>query len=118
MAVVVDRALHTGTPPFQADSPRVDEHPVSYFWRLIDQLAPEHYPPGVVAVRQHHRGTAAFSAGAGLFRVGDDVLPPFPFGKVMFVAHNLNSEDTYRYWIDRDICPGEVMPYWRKTSCC
>jgi hypothetical protein len=110
------RNAYIGTPGFERDALRVDEHPVHYFWRLIDQLLPAHYPPGVTAVEEHFRGTAAFSAGAGLFRAPGEPLPLFPCQKVMFVGHNLFSEDTYRGWLARDVQPGGKMPYWRKLK--
>jgi hypothetical protein len=71
----------------------VDVHPVEEFWADLATLPAEAYPVGTVPVRHHIRGTAFFSGGAGLY-IEDPAaaLPPFPFGGVMVVGHNLDAE--------------------------
>jgi hypothetical protein len=75
------------------------------------------YPAGVVPVAEHIGGTAAFPAGAGLYRVGyDDPLPPFPVGGVMFVAHNVDAEEAFEERLARREPHGgsiRTMSYWR-----
>ena len=72
----------------------VDAHPVEMFRRRLAELTT--YPPGVLPVPAYLGGTAFFAAAAGLV-VTDDAgaLPPFPFGGVMFVGHNLDSEAAF-----------------------
>ena len=79
------------------------DHPVDYFWTLIDQLGPEDYPPGVHRVPGRGSGTCFFSACAGLVRRRGEPLPPFPFGGVMFVGHNLNSVGAYQRMTRRGV---------------
>jgi hypothetical protein len=75
-------------------SSSVSQHPVEQFWALLEDL--REYPPGVVPLPEKIRGTAFFSAGPGLYIDDvDDVLPPFPFGGVMFVGHNLDAVGPY-----------------------
>lgn len=70
------------------------EHPVEQFRRRLAALPS--YPPGVVPVPEYLRGTAFFSAAAGLIVTDPDGgLPPFPFGALMFVGHNLDSEAAF-----------------------
>jgi len=71
-------------------------HLVEELWAEVDALPPTVYPPGVLPVPEHIRGTAFFAAGAGLV-VGDpgDQLPPFPYGGVMFVGNNPDAEASY-----------------------
>lgn len=77
--------------PRQADS---GEHPVELFSQRLASLGS--YPPGVVPVPEYLRGTAFFSAANGLvINDPDGPLPPFPFGGVMFVGHNLDSETAF-----------------------
>ena len=74
--------------------PEATEHPVTTFRRILASLST--YPPGVIPVPAYLAGTAFFSAAAGLFV--DDAegsLPPFPFGGVIFVGHNLDSESAF-----------------------
>lgn len=75
-----------------------DAHPVEMFRRRLAELTT--YPPGVVPVPAFLGGTAFFAAAAGLV-VTDDAgsLPPFPFGGVMFVGHNLDSERAFILWM-------------------
>jgi len=71
------------------------EHPVQRFRRRLEELAI--YPPGVIPVPEYLRGTAFFAAAAGLLVTDPEgPLPPFPFGGVMFVGHNLDSESAFR----------------------
>jgi hypothetical protein len=71
------------------------QHPVQRFRRRLEALAS--YPPGVIPVPEYLRGTAFFSAAAGLVVTDSNgPLPPFPFGGVMFVGHNLDSERAFR----------------------
>ncbi len=70
------------------------EHPVRTFRRLLASLS--EYPPGVIPVPAYLSGTAFFSAAAGLIiDNAEGLLPPFPFGGVMFVGHNLDSETAF-----------------------
>ncbi len=95
-----------------------DEHPVDYFWALVQQLDPDDYPIGVKPVPHHLGGTWGFSAGSGLFRKPGAPLPRFPFGGVMFVGSNLNSVAGWRKAEDRGD-PGDPddpkMTYWRNN---
>jgi hypothetical protein len=69
-------------------------HPVEQFWDHLRSL--DRYPEGVVPVHVCIGGTAFFSGGAGLCRANADTsLPQFPYGGVMFVGHNLDSETTF-----------------------
>jgi len=70
------------------------EHPIEIFRRrLVEQTA---YPPGVIPVPEYLPGTAFFSAAAGLVVTDPGgPLPHFPFGGVMFVGHNLDSETAF-----------------------
>ncbi len=70
------------------------EHPVEIFRRRLGEMTG--YPPGVVPVPEYLPGTAFFSAAAGLVVTDPDgPLPTFPFGGVMFVGHNLDSETAF-----------------------
>ena len=70
------------------------QHPVELFRQRLASL--DEYPPGVIPVPDYLPGTAFFSAGAGLIVIKPDGrLPPFPFGGVMFVGHNLDSETAF-----------------------
>ena len=71
-------------------------HPVEEFWADLASLPEEAYPLGTMPVREHVRGTAFFSGGPGLYiEDPDEPLPPFPFGGVMFVGHNLDAEEPF-----------------------
>ena len=71
-------------------------HPVGEFWADLNSLPASSYPPGTVPVREQIRGTAFFAGGAGLYLEDPDgPLPPFPFGGVMFVGHNLDAEEPF-----------------------
>lgn len=90
-------------------------HPIETLRARLADL--QRYPPGVVPVPEFLRGTAFFSAAAGLV-VGDPAgpLPPFPFGGVMFVAHNLDAEGPYRRRLASGHAhggPEQVMLTWR-----
>jgi len=70
------------------------DHPIEIFRARLAELGI--YPPGVVSVPKYLSGTAFFSAAAGLIVTDPDgPLPPFPFGGVMFVGHNLDSETAF-----------------------
>lgn len=70
------------------------EHPVARFRRRLAEL--QRYPPGVVPVPSYLSGTAFFSGAAGLVVTDPaEPLPPFPYGGVMFVGHNLDSEAAF-----------------------
>ncbi len=70
------------------------EHPIEIFRRRLG--ARTRYPPDVIPVPDFLRGTAFFSAAAGLVVTDPGApLPPFPFGGVMFVGHNLDSETAF-----------------------
>jgi hypothetical protein len=86
------------THPFESRGLGAGEHPVDHFWAILDQLKVNDYPQGVEPIRPSDRipGTAFFSAGSGLIRSRGQKLPPFPYGGVMFVGHNLDSEESYR----------------------
>lgn len=78
----------------EARMPEVVEHPVEAFRRRLTEL--RRYPAGVIPVPAYLRGTAFFSAAAGLVMHSlDGHLPPFPFGGVMFVGNNLDSETAF-----------------------
>lgn len=89
-------------------------HPVERFRLRLTE--PDAWPAGIVPVTEHIDGTAAFPAGAGLYQVEPPRLPPFPFGGVMFLAHN---PDAYSKFLERKIAglphggPVKTMPYWR-----
>lgn len=91
------------------------QHPIERFRARLADL--RRYPPGVVPVPGFLRGTAFFSAAAGL--VVDNPngpLPPFPFGGVMFVAHNLDAEGPFRRRLASGRAhggPERVMLTWR-----
>jgi hypothetical protein len=70
------------------------EHPVQRFRRRLEGLA--FYPPGVIPVPEYLRGTAFFFAAGLVVTESDGPLPPFPFGGVMFVGHNLDCESAFR----------------------
>ncbi len=77
------------------------------------------YADGVVAVPEAVDGTAFFAAGPGLYceappsQVG---LPPFPFGGVMFVGHNLDVLTAYQNRLAQGRAHGDrehPMATWR-----
>jgi hypothetical protein len=94
---------------------RADEHPVYYFWELLDQLVDDAYPPGVLRVPEKLPGTWAFSSGSGLVWRRGTPCPDFPVGGVMFIGHNLRSYDKWKeslgHWGDPDY---PTMRYWQK----
>lgn len=74
--------------------PKATKHPIEIFRARLVEL--RSYPPGVIPVPAYLPGTAFFSAAAGLVVDDPDVpLPPFPFGGVMFVGHNLDAETAF-----------------------
>lgn len=71
-------------------------HPLEEFWADLATLPDGAYPPGVVPVREHVRGTAFFAAAAALYTEDPGgPLPVFPFGGLMVVGHNLDAEEPY-----------------------
>ena len=71
-------------------------HPVEELWADLASLPETAYPAGTVPVREHIKGTAFFAGGPGLYvEDPDGPLPPFPFGGVMFVGHNLDAEEPF-----------------------
>lgn len=75
--------------------PKAAKHPIEIFRARLGEL--RSYPPGVIPVPAYLPGTAFFSAAAGLIVDDPDgPLPPFPFGGVMFVGHNLDSETAFQ----------------------
>lgn len=67
---------------------------VEQFFDRIAEL--ERWPEGVVPVPQRIAPPAFFSASDGLWREGpDDGDVAFPFGGIMIVGHNLDSEAAY-----------------------
>lgn len=92
-----------------------DGHPVERLWAVQDALPAVLYPPGVVPAVVHIAGTAAFPGGAGLYVVEPGVLPPFPVGGVMIVAHDLDAEDKYLARVGTGVAhgdPARPMRYW------
>ncbi len=86
-------------------------HPVEHLFAALTQVAP--YPKGVVPVPEQIPGTAFFPGGSGLWQAtGSDVLPPFPFGKVMVLGHDFHSEIGYHQSLAKR---GENLkgPTWR-----
>lgn len=92
---------------------RPDEHPVDYFWALLEQLSDDAYPRGVLRTPGRQPGTWAFSSGAGLIWSPGTPRPSFPVGGVMFVGENLNA---YGKWMQIRDCWGDpakpTMKYW------
>jgi hypothetical protein len=88
---------------------------VERLWEIQDALPDVLYPLGVVPAREHIAGTAAFPGGAGLYVERAGVLPPFPYGGVMVVAHDLDAEDKYLERIRTGRPhgdPSSPMKYW------
>jgi hypothetical protein len=91
-------------------------HPIEDFWTRLREF--DAYPPDVSAVPELLPGTAAFAASAGLYRpAGSRELPPFPYGGLLIVGHNLDSQAGY----DKrrasgsshgDLIPGPAMSTW------
>lgn len=99
-----------------------EAHPVDTFWRWVDGISADLYPPQLAPVAGRHvRGVAAFPAGRGLYAAcGWDhaTAPPFPYEGLMLVGHHLDAEDVY---VERlaagaangDPCPGAPrMRFW------
>ncbi len=95
--------------------PEVAEHPVEIFRARLVELSA--YPTGVVPVPAYLPGIAFFSAAAGLIvNDPDEPLPPFPFGGVMFVGHNLDSETAFLHRLASGRAHGDTdrpMLTWR-----
>lgn len=93
------------------------QHPIETFRDRLAGL--RHYPPGVVPVPATLRGTAFFSAAAGLVIDDPDCpLPAFPFGGVMFVGHNLDCEAAFLRRLASGQAHGgseRVMLTWRNV---
>lgn len=92
-------------------------HPVHEFWAELASLPGDEYPDGVVPVRDHIQGTAFFSGGAGLYITDPGApLPPFPYGGLMFVGHNLDAEEPYLARVESGKAHGDPrwpMKTWR-----
>jgi hypothetical protein len=87
----------------------VTGHPVEEFWSILSDFTD--YPPDVVPVPEQLPGTAAFAASAGLHREpGSHVLPPFPYGGLMIIGHNLDSKDGYDVRRASGISHGDEVP--------
>lgn len=71
---------------------------ISEFFRTMDEIvAPALYPPHVVKVPARIAGTAFFPGGSGLYLEGRDAnAVEFPFGGVMILGHNFDSETGFR----------------------
>jgi hypothetical protein len=95
---------------------RPDEHPVDYFWELLDQLSDDDYPAGVLRVPEKGLGTWAFSSSNGLAWWPGTPRPAFPVGGVMFVGDNLNA---YGQWMKKRTHWGDpnkpTMTYWKRV---
>lgn len=100
-----------------ASTPHAEDHPVLRFWRLLDNL--DDYPPQVVRLDARRRlaDTAFFSASTGLWGTSPaNPLPPFPYGGVMFVGNNLDSEERYAERLAAGASYGSETgtPTWRQ----
>ena len=100
------------------------EHPITGYWRWVEEIPAEVYPPELVAVgRRRIPGVAAFPGSHGLYApCGFDPhsIPEFPHGGVMFVGNHLDSEESYTRRVEAgtphgDPCPGaKRMPFWNR----
>jgi uracil-DNA glycosylase len=74
---------------------------VAKLLKLLSNIGP--YPPGVVPVTQHIPGTAFFPGGYGLWSGDQDneVVSPFPFGRIMVLGHDFGSVESHRASFDR-----------------
>jgi hypothetical protein len=93
----------------------VATHPIERFRKQLRDC--DCYPDDVVRVAEYIGGTAAFPAGAGLYRAGyDDPLPDFPYRGVMVLA---NNPDSYVKFIERLKArnphggPDDPTDYWK-----
>lgn len=92
-------------------------HPVEHFWAILQDF--DGYPPDVTPVPELLPGTAAFAASAGLVReAGTHRLPPFPYGGLMVVGHNLDNRAGYERrralgTSHGDLVPGPPMSTWQ-----
>ena len=81
-------------------------HPVEDFWLKLSEC--DCYPDDVTPVTQRLPGTAAFAAGAGLWRpAGTHDLPDFPYGGLMVLGHNLDTETGYRSALESGVSHGD-----------
>lgn len=88
------------------DEPPPSLHPVDDFWLKLSEC--DCYPHDVTPVTERLPGTAAFAAGAGLWRPpGTDDLPDFPYGGLMVLGHNLDTETGYRNALDAGVSHGD-----------
>jgi hypothetical protein len=71
---------------------------VSNLFRTMDEIvAPAMYPLHVIKVEARIAGTAFFPGGSGLFLEGrEPETVEFPFGGVMILGHNFDSETGFR----------------------
>jgi hypothetical protein len=84
-----------------------DIHPVTEFRAMLEGC--EAYPDDVVAVPEPLAGTSAFPASSGLVRpAGSSELPPFPYGGLMVIGHDVDSLDLHEDRRNRGIADGDV----------
>lgn len=86
----------------------VARHPVEEFWTRLQAF--HEYPSDVTPVPELLPGTAAFAASAGLHRPsGSRQLPPFPFGGLLIIGHNLDSRSGYEERRQSGTSHGDVI---------
>lgn len=84
-------------------------HPIAEFLARLEAFTD--YPPDVAPVPERLPGTAAFVAAVGLYRPPHSrQLPPFPFGGLMIVGHNLDSREAYEKRRATGLSHGDVVP--------
>lgn len=102
MSAVDNRLVHEASTDLGAHAP----HPIDVFWSMLTDC--DCYPDDVAPVPEQLPGTAAFAAGAGLWRPpGSTVLPDFPYGGLMVLGHNLDTESGYRKALDSGVSHGD-----------
>ncbi len=90
-------------------------HPIDDFRAALATC--DCYPPDVVPVPHWLPGTAAFSAGTGLWREPrSHTLPDFPFEKVMIVGNNLDSIDGFNKYSALGVSHGDRDPARRTMA--
>ena len=84
-----------------------DIHPVTEFRAMLEGC--DAYPDDVAAVPEPLTGTAAFPASSGLVRpAGSTELPPFPYGGLMVIGHDVDSLDLHEDRRERGIADGDI----------